>query len=387
MPESSNATNEKQPPIFGRRTFIKSVLADVAGAALYFGLKPKSLSDEPELVPPPAQHSAQDLSDAPSVNTGDEKKFEPIPLEPLDPNAILTDEQLERYHITISQGAETRLHLKAGVFDFEVFKDVVDGKTGGIEIALVDALNMNPLKGINFSPAARAVFDLYYGPQNARSIVRQNLNFNKALLERKKEYQPLNSEDGFNAIIDANKLENHIRVQEEALAGSDSEFNRYFSNDYTLPHGSTQASGFFVSSDLLNTEEWAKNLPQKYKDKNYFFMSVGEWYVPHPENSYPDPTILDDSRIPEIARSDPNAYLFRSTVDSASKVPSFVIRHELSHYPKNSERMADQEAYDSLRNAWIRYQFGDESGYCFVFENKYGITTAANPTHPQEFNA
>ncbi|MBP6913738.1 MAG: hypothetical protein KBC00_03955 [Candidatus Levybacteria bacterium] len=293
------------------------------------------------------------------------------------PKNILSPEELKEMNVAISQGVNTEIFLRKGILDLPIFKDLIKRKTGGLEIGIIDAKNLDWRKTQKFSPDARAVFDFGHGPERARALVASHRDRYAGIAESIKNglgQMQEGSEEKRNAERALVGYETQASNYNKELAKDNDVFFDFYLNHFFDSYTGGNSAGVYISSDRLKQEDTENQLPESAKGKNYIFLAVGG-YDPNPEYSYPNPHLLDTivakKDFPLAGESD---YAFDRGSDFKRKIPSFSLLHEFSHYVTPDESEADKLAYNFLVDAWDKYQKGDDSGYAVVFKNDRGIT-------------
>lgn len=295
------------------------------------------------------------------------------------PEDILSKEELAQNRIDIIGSPQTQLLVRPGIFEFPIFKDAKEGKHGGVVIGLLDSPNLDWRKSKHLTGAAREVFDLLAGPVTGRKKVDQDTDMYRFMLEMtNRELNEINkdSRQAKSLLENAEGLKKVIGLREGAIKGSDDEFMEYFMNFY--PWGPRGYKGVLLHPIHIQNMSGSAAVPEELKNKYYIFLGI-EGIEPDPQNSYPDPTFLDQLRVKEDSPQSlvgVGKYRFDSSTDFNKKLPSFILRHELSHYATPIEDQADAIAYEGLMGAWTRLQSGDTTGYPFIFKNANGLTVA-----------
>lgn len=270
----------------------------------------------------------------------------PVPKE-LPPDT-LTDEQLRQANIKVYDTPTIKLHLREGIFDFPVFADAKGQRLKGVTITLADHSTISWAISNHFPEDAK----------NAWQLV-----FKNPIEEWKKGQRE-------RGLLDSNPPQ---------LVKDD-----YYDSIYRGAHLDTRYLIHEYPEFFLQHPE--------LKDRVFLYLAVGDSQKPHPEESYLDPEDIKKHELPEKERDawakdfgwEPGT--FYRFLDANQ--PSFVLRHELSHYggqkiDPNPELVADTLAFNSLVDAWEKLNHsGDISGYPFVFETDEGLTFTRRENPP-----
>lgn len=271
------------------------------------------------------------------------------------PADILTDEELTDAHIQVYASLDTQLLIRKSALELPLFKDAAEGKLNQVVIALADNLSWNATRKL--PEDARLVWD---------SITESPEENYQSMLKWYKDKSASNEES------------------EESKRKAQTEIDRMLSNPSEWIEGHKAISfawGYHLRTNTISGYSWitgdkAKNFLKEHPELDnriYIFLGVGGRLAPNPNQSFLNPEQVKKSASSQQAFVRGDSYRFESPSSG------FALRHEIGHYPGNSEYQADAFALESIEEAWKKYKEGkDDSGYSFVFINPKGTTITQN---------
>lgn len=344
--------------------------------------------------------SSEEDHDNPRLNTSSAKKISiPKPPENL-PEDVITPEELKRFNISINPTQETQLYLHRSALDLKIFKDAVEGKSGGVVISLVDNNTLTWNATDKLPPDARLMWqakevhpseypnwEQYFKIKEKKTeelikYWQKELNdiaSGKAemeILKSIKSYSDAESER------DRERLEYWQKQLEDLRSGRrEPEIKEFITLDQkklediqelkgTNRQGIIQhflnvgtSLGEHVNGQLVEriamTDEtpdpmdlwfpypfkikrtrtrynYIRNHHPSWLKKTYLYVCVGNGKKPHPNQSFLGP---DDF---EVSEDDKKAFGYhvkvKRTMPSSTYTPGFTLRHELGHYGNNPDQ-------------------------------------------------